>query len=224
MDESKSIEIPINQAKTPENIGPVDYWTRYVEKTIARYEKGETTKGQLVEELSGQIREQARKASIDGLTGFYNKYAFEVHYYELLDHSEETGEALSLVMMDLDGLKEINDKYGHDQGNMAILSVADAIDQYTDDQDVKCRWGGDEFVIIFPNCSLHEVEAIAANILSALHEKFVGAKYLTASMGVGQVSKIKAEGIEDMFKKIDIALYRAKEQGRNQIFSAEYNG
>ncbi len=163
------------------------------------------------------------EASIDKWTGAYNK----VYFIRALDFeaqkSKITGDDLSLMVMDIDFFKKINDKYGHDAGDFVLKELSNIIrNSGIRKTDVFARYGGEEFVILFPNANLETTLAIAERIrMHVENHKFLYHKEkipVTLSIGVCD-NKSGFEAPIDLFKKADEAVYMAKRTGRNRVCS-----
>jgi diguanylate cyclase (GGDEF)-like protein len=164
--------------------------------------------------LKDKNKEYEQKASTDSLTGLYNRYKFK----ELYEATIEDNKDVSLILIDIDFFKKVNDAFGHNIGDRVLVQVSHTLLRTLNAKDIICRWGGEEFVALLPNRSLSEAENVAQEIrknISELDIEFVG--NLTASFGV---SYIKAdESMEDAIDRADKALYLAKNSGRNCVKS-----
>ncbi|HEX5710070.1 MAG TPA: diguanylate cyclase [Sulfuricurvum sp.] len=155
-------------------------------------------------------------AITDRLTGLYNRLKLdEVLEYETIK-SKRYGTALSLIIIDIDHFKNVNDTYGHQVGDMVLKEVANTLLSCKRESDTIGRWGGEEFLIVLPNTNLAGAMITAEKIRTAIENhpfSVVGNK--TASFGV---SEFLVEENEDSFiERADQALYRAKSGGRNQV-------
>lgn len=155
-------------------------------------------------------------AITDRLTGLYNRLKLdEVLEYEI-SKSKRYGTALSLIIIDIDHFKNVNDTYGHQVGDMVLKEVANTLLTCKRESDTIGRWGGEEFLIVLPNTNLAGAMITADKIRTAIENysfSVVGNK--TASLGV---SEFLVEENEDSFiERADQALYRAKSGGRNQV-------
>ncbi len=178
--------------------------------------------GQLAGASIGNIKlfeRMQRQATTDGLTGFLNHRSF----YELLDQelwrSRRYGTTISLMMVDVDNLKGVNDTFGHRAGDKMIQEISSRIKQCTRQIDIAARCGGDEFAIILPNTTT--VEAVSAGqrmvqVVSNRPAIFQGHKIpLSVSIGVAQYDSNCNS--EEVANRADKALYRAKEAGKNTV-------
>ena len=155
-------------------------------------------------------------AITDRLTGLYNRLKLdEVLMYEIVK-TKRYHTALSLIIIDVDHFKSVNDTYGHQVGDTVLKEVANILRTVSRGSDVVGRWGGEEFLIILPNTNLAGALVAAEKIRTAIEEhSFSVAGKKTASLGV---SEFLVEETEDAFiERADQALYRAKTGGRNQV-------
>ena len=167
------------------------------------------------------LREKLRTQALrDPLTGLYNRRYMEdalERYANLTERNEST---LTVVMFDLDHFKRLNDEHGHALGDAVLAEVGASIVGAIRPCDVACRYGGEEFVVLFPDCSMMEGMA-KAEVLRGRIERLSenhGAK-ISASFGVATIPETSSKVI-DVLADADAALYRAKGEGRNRVMSA----
>jgi diguanylate cyclase (GGDEF)-like protein len=159
-------------------------------------------------------------AQVDHLTGLYNRRAFIVNASPLWDLGMREQKTFSMILLDIDWFKTINDDYGHAVGDATLKSIADTLKQHIRNSDVLARWGGEEFIIFLPNTD--KLAAIQlADFMRKKIEKMVvlhdGCSLsITASFGVAECNNQMTK-LEDLTKIADIALYRAKNSGRNIV-------
>ena len=162
------------------------------------------------------------QASIDPLTSIINRRKFnETLSYEL-KREERYSNGLSLIICDLDRFKNINDEFGHDGGDQALIAFTRLISNAIRKSDVFARWGGEEFVILLPGTELEEAMKIASKlrlITEASMIPHVGR--ITTSFGVSEFQPGDSE--ESLIKRADMALFKAKENGRNRVEVAYQN-
>ena len=167
-----------------------------------------------------------REASLDAMTGCYNRRAFERVGVQLFDEAYRTGGMLSLVMVDLDKFKGVNDTLGHAMGDQLIKVAARSILANLRRMDVACRYGGDEFILLLPQTSADQATAVAARIAEDYGTASMGLlptrERKTMSLGVAELqqSHPRATNVDALMEACDKALYRAKEAGRAQICAA----
>jgi diguanylate cyclase (GGDEF)-like protein len=178
--------------------------------------------GQLLGASIGNIKlfeKMQRQATTDGLTGLANHRTF----YEILDRelcrSRRYGGKIALIMVDVDNLKAINDKYGHGAGDRVIAEIGKRLQQCIRQMDTAARYGGDEFAVILPNTTLSEAIVVADRMVKAVSEVPVcwnsESIPLTVSVGVGQHDSVHTP--EDVTSRSDQALYMAKQSGKNTV-------
>ena len=164
-----------------------------------------------------------REISIrDPLTGLYNRRFMNESFDDLLSR---TTQSFSLLMVDIDHFKEINDTFGHTSGDEVIRKVADILVEATRKQDIVCRYGGDEFVVILVDCNLNDALVKAQQIKQQVESLVVDTTRensiaLTASIGVAHSSQSN-NSRDAILRAVDTALYTAKQNGRNQAVAAE---
>jgi len=162
------------------------------------------------------IAEIAELSMRDGLTGLFNHTSF----FELLDMElklyERYGTVASLIIMDIDDFKDINDFYGHQQGDRILKELAAIIKGHTRASDACCRYGGEEFAVILPFTNARVAGKIAEKLRIALMRNLPNGQHLTISMGVASCDENTASSCE-LMKRADDALYQAKKNGKNQV-------
>jgi len=176
---------------------------------------------QIIEDQIAQFNSYREYGSIDSLSGLHNRHWFDQMLGRLLHRCHLAGKPLSLVMIDMDNFKEINDSFGHLAGDRAIHGIAQAIVGNSRPGLLAARYGGDEFVIILPEIELSRATAIAdrlrqgvmnATILDHHDNALPG---LTLSVGVAEAPP--GTGRDQLLAAADAALFRAKNGGRNRV-------
>ena len=162
-------------------------------------------------------------AEHDALTGLYNERAFRDRYSRGIDRAMRTGQPLSLLLIDVDHLKRINDRHGHRTGNKALIHIAQALRDAKRATDSASRWGGDEFAILLEGADAAATRRVAEGVLSRVREKPVPFTrgQLLASVSIGAVCAKGEELRRDLFAIADAALYAAKRAGRNRLQFAD---
>jgi len=166
--------------------------------------------------LEEKTEQLEKLASIDPLTEIYNRRKFiEVCEIELSRFARHH-HAFSIFMLDIDNFKKINDTYGHDVGDIVIKKVADLIRNATRGSDYFGRWGGEEFIIMSPDSDPEGREILANKIVNIINQqKFDKIGTVTISVGVTTVVE-NDKDLDDIIKRADQGLYKAKEFGKNQ--------
>ncbi len=183
----------------------------------ARLLEEQKIKLEAIKSLEAQLREQAMR---DALTGLYNRRYLNDSLARELAHVQREGIPLSVIMLDIDHFKKINDTHGHKMGDIVLINLSDTIKRHVRGGDIPCRYGGEEFVIMLPGAST-EIAVRRAEAFRAMFEKQVitsGALTIQATISLG-VATFPAHGhtIEEVLNEADLALYAAKQAGRNQV-------
>ena len=172
--------------------------------------------------LGRQADRLAELSHTDALTGLSNARGLFDRLDAELARSVRYREPLALLLVDLDGLKGINDRYGHRAGDEAIRSLADVIRSQLRQSDIGARWGGDEFAVLAPNTSEAAALALAERIRASIPEQ--GARWtLSGSVGVATIDPKTDGKIVDsatLMRAADAAMYEAKRRGRNRVVVA----
>jgi len=154
-------------------------------------------------------------ARTDPLTGLLNRRAFLPWLQKAIEQVKGQGGPFSVVMLDLDHFKSINDGLGHLGGDRVLVAVADALRTQSRADDVLCRFGGEEFAVGLPGASVEEAMAYAARVATSLAAAgVVEGCSLTASAGIAVVGE--GTSVEDVLRSADDAMYAAKRAGRNR--------
>jgi diguanylate cyclase (GGDEF)-like protein len=178
------------------------------------------TIGKLLSELEEKNRELQELAYYDPLTGLPNRRFFFEHASLIFEEVKRYEKPLSLLVMDMDHFKKINDTYGHDVGDLVLKTFAGLLRGIVRHSDICARFGGEEFVVLLPNTDLEGAKVLAERIRATAAKNPVehGSIVIvfTVSIGVSQYRK-GMQSIDELIKEADIALYRAKEGGRNRV-------
>lgn len=164
-------------------------------------------------------------SEVDGLTGLYNHRVFHERLGHEVYRRERTGKPLSLIMLDIDHFKQINDTYGHQAGDAVLRELAEIIKGQSrcNSIDTCCRYGGEEFSIIMPELELHKAMKVAERLRKVVeaHQFLIGDGApdvkITISLGVAAISGDDDTCAEALVKKADEALYHSKRSGRNRV-------
>lgn len=155
----------------------------------------------------------------DPLTGTGNRIALDNALHRECQLAERYSQSVSILMLDIDHFKQINDQYGHTAGDEVLKQIADTVRNVTRATDMTFRYGGEEFVVVLSKTDIAGAEIIADRIRQHISAKpfetQAGAIPVTASIGASKLNK--SERIKDLFNRADQALYLAKNSGRNQV-------
>nr|WP_255593968.1 diguanylate cyclase [Acidovorax sp. sic0104] len=168
-------------------------------------------------ELEAANRALDLQARTDALTGLLNRRGFETQMAFAVALARRSGRPLSIITVDVDHFKRVNDTYGHEAGDEVLRRLARTLEVRLRTSDVVARLGGEEFVALLPDTDLAGAKAIAQTLVIAMdeqHDPVVG--HITVSAGVASMQGLHDEG-SDMLRRADAALYTAKGQGRNQV-------
>jgi len=162
------------------------------------------------------LQKVQQAASTDALTGIANRRSFEEALEREIARAARTGEQVSLVMVDLDHFKNLNDTYGHQLGDEVLREVAQALREHCRDMDIAARYGGEEFTVILPSCGVEEALASAMRLWRSVGERSLVPIPLTVSAGVATYPDHANNG-PDLIFAADQALYEAKANGRDRV-------
>jgi diguanylate cyclase (GGDEF)-like protein len=168
------------------------------------------------------VRNLRIEASTDPLTGLLNRRSFYEASQSTMENAVATGDTISLIMIDIDHYKNVNDAYGHQIGDLVLKDLSHIISNQTRGNDIVVRYGGEEFVILLPSTAHEAAITASKRICSAVRQHdFVADDsliHLTISIGVATVQKVASSGVIDhLIYLADSALYEAKRNGRDRI-------
>jgi len=192
-----------------------DYWVNA--KISPTYDEDGKINGfrSLREDIT--LQKKVEELSVtDTLTGLNNRLKLDDVLEQKIYDFERYGNAFSIILIDLDHFKEVNDNYGHDVGDYILKEISRILKDQLRKTDVLGRWGGEEFVIICSNTSLDGAVKMAEKLRKAV-EKFEFKKVGQKTISLGVVEFLKDETFKSVFKRVDELLYAAKQGGRNQV-------
>jgi len=177
-------------------------------------------KNRQLEELLDKVNYMA---ITDVLTGLYNRRRFHDVLSTEYERAKRYAVPFSLVMLDIDYFKKVNDTYGHSVGDVVLREVATILKNSIREIDTAARYGGEEFVVVLPNTEKENAQIFAERIRQAIERHaFSGVnKNITVSIGIGGMPDAKVEDEDKLIRCADFALYRAKQLGRNRTVTAE---
>jgi diguanylate cyclase (GGDEF)-like protein len=160
-------------------------------------------------------------AMVDGLTGLFVRRYFDARLDEEIERSKRFGTEFSVVMMDIDDFKQLNDTYGHTAGDRLLRGIAEAVRRQMRAVDTAARYGGEEFAMILPRTSMidayNQAERIRQSIADYRCTSDGSVLSVTSSFGIASYPESGAEGAEALIRLADRALYRAKRTGKNRV-------
>ena len=157
-------------------------------------------------------------ASIDGLTGIYNRNAFDIIMNQVIKGAQRKDPDLSIIFFDIDHFKKINDEFGHVAGDLVIKNIVTLTKDIIRESDTFCRWGGEEFLILLKDCSIDDAFLICEKIRKAVFNTpviYKGEKIFT-SVSLGVAHYRSDEDQISLLSRVDKLLYLAKQNGRNR--------
>ena len=177
--------------------------------------------------LAGQIYQSQEKkkvkylelASTDSLTKVANRLHFDLVADQVIRETKRRKGVFSLVMLDIDDFKKVNDTYGHEAGDQVLISTASTIQRSLREQDFFARWGGEEFVILLPGTSAEQacIAVEKARIAVEKSQIMAAGKKISVTCSFGVTEFVNGTSKEHLFQKADMALYQAKASGKNCI-------
>lgn len=169
----------------------------------------------------GQMHKFERHATTDALTTLNNRHWMEDMFPREMERCASNRETLSLIMIDVDGFKLFNDRFGHIAGDRVLTLVADALKRHFRPRDFLARFGGDEFTVLLPGVDQHEALQIAERVRLALTGRASGDEdslvRAPVTISIGVAERVGSEALEALLRKADAALYRAKHAGKNRV-------
>jgi len=203
--------------------GGIDYVTKpFRPRELLARIKRELTLQQLIKDLEASKEELRILATTDPMTKLYNRRSFANISSNLLGQSKRESQDMSVLMIDIDKFKDINDVYGHDVGDTVIITLAENLRNMSRKGDIVCRYGGEEFVLLLPNTRVGGACTLGEKIRQQIEEFIVkiesgGQLQFTVSIGATEVDVQAEKNLEPALKRADVALYQAKKGGRNQL-------
>ena len=202
-----------------------------IQATVGKKEERDKQQmGALAKQISSlniELKKVKTKAMTDGLTKAYNREAFDSYIRKLVDRNTIKRSPFSLLMLDIDDFKNINDAYGHQIGDRVLVALVKKCTELIRDEDFLARYGGEEFVIVLPGASLRNAlkkaqrlrKAIAGTRYTTGKER--GGEGLSITVSIGASSFRKNDSVSTVIDRSDQALYQAKRTGKNRVVSEE---
>ena len=192
------------------NLGAVDYITKPISPAIV------LARVKTHIELKQQRDAFEVMAMHDQLTGIYNRhYLIEAAQHKIARATRHK-QPLSLLMLDIDHFKAVNDTYGHSKGDEVLQEVSQALKTQNRTEDVVARFGGEEFIILLDQCDSDSAEQKSQYLRKTIEELNPSGIKITISIGIAQLNPI-GDSFDDLLKRADLAVYQAKDQGRNCV-------
>lgn len=208
------------------DLGVNDYIMRPIDRNelVARV-RTQLRRKRYTDSLHENVQAAIELAVVDALTGLNNRRFLETHLATALDQTAHKGRPLSLMILDIDHFKSVNDTYGHDAGDEVLKAFAQRIKRVLRSADLVCRLGGEEFVVVMPDTPLAVAERIAERVRAAVE----GARFpvdpnatrtIPVTTSIGLAERGADANAEALMRRADKALYASKTSGRNRVTAA----
>ena len=204
------------------DLGVNDYLLRPVDRDelMARV-RSQLRRKRYADRLRDIMQASLQMAVTDPLTGLHNRRYLESHLGGLVDAAADGDKPLSLMILDIDHFKAVNDTYGHDAGDEVLKAFADRVKTVIRGVDVLCRLGGEEFIIVMPDTSLdvagRVAERVRQTVGGAMFAIDKGERQIPVTVSIGLAERRNGREADSMMKRADRALYRSKALGRNRV-------
>jgi len=188
----------------------------FIQAELAARIKNMLLTQRLYQQVDMQKKALEQMAMTDQLTGLYNRHFLVPYIKKALSSAQRYNYPLSLVMIDLDKFKNINDDLGHGAGDQLLCGIADLLKTNCRNEDAAIRLGGDEFLVVLPHCSLKQAQYKTETLRQAITELQPSSHQTSASFGLSS-TETNCFDFEELFSKADTAAYQAKTNGGNTI-------
>jgi two-component system cell cycle response regulator len=206
-------------------IGVNDYLARPIDRNeLAARVRTQIRKKRYAERLRDNVHLSIEMAITDALTGLHNRRYMETHLATQVEQAAARGKPLTVLVLDIDFFKSVNDNYGHDAGDDVLREFALRMRKSIRGIDLACRYGGEEFVVAMPETDL----AVATMVAERLRRRVAsepfpiqqGARSIEVTISIGIAALAAGDSAASLLKRADEALYRAKRDGRNRVVPA----
>jgi diguanylate cyclase (GGDEF)-like protein len=220
------LQTQLQASRFVQALDTAEHLTNNLQREVDRKTQQLSLRNAELEEKAIHLEEKHQEVKLlsetDHLTGLYNRQTLESHSKLLFEIASAYEQPLSVVMIDLDHFKDINDQYGHLVGDECLVFVASYLRGFSlRKRDIIARYGGEEITIILTDTPLASAQRIVQGICDGLSELPIQGDhpdiYLTASFGIADIDTTGAKDIQSLIQFADEALYRAKENGRNRV-------
>ncbi len=203
------------------DLGAVDYITKPFNLTELRVRVRSALR------MHHLVQMLAQRARIDGLTGLWNRAYFDKRWGDEVASSIRHQRPLTLAMIDVDHFKRVNDQYGHPTGDVVLQGLARIMLRESRQEDIACRYGGEEFALIMAETGPKAAHAVCERIAATVRESRwpgLGVNRVTVSIGIVGTDRAAGAGAAEWLQVADQLLYKAKSEGRDRILSGDLPG
>ena len=206
-------------------LGANDYLTRPIEgnELVARV-RTQIRRHRYAERLRQTMQNAIELAGVDALTGLHNRRYFETQFAALMDRASDKGRSLSLLILDIDHFKAVNDTFGHDAGDAVLRGFAARVKRVVRTVDLVCRLGGEEFVVVMPDTPADiatlVAERLRASIAASPFALEQGTRAIPVTTSIGLAERGQEKSPDALVRAADRALYDSKRAGRNRVTAA----
>ncbi len=204
------------------DMGVNDYIVRPIDRNeLLPRARAQIRRKRYSDELRNVLQASIEMAVVDPLTGLNNRRYLESHLKSLISNAASRAKPLSLMILDIDHFKQVNDTYGHDVGDEILQAFASRVKKTIRNGDLLCRLGGEEFIVVLPETNIEIAELVAERVRDAVgHVTFAierGARNIAVTVSIGIADRGRDTDASSLFKRADLALYRSKHCGRNRV-------
>ncbi len=204
------------------DLGVNDYISRPIDRNelVARA-RTQLRRKRYADALRESMQVSIEMALVDALTGLNNRRYLETHLASLLQTVTGRGGSLSLMVLDIDHFKSVNDTYGHNAGDEVLRNFAGRVKRMVRQTDLACRFGGEEFVVMMPDTTMAVAAQIAERVRAAVQGELFpidgGGRAIPVTVSIGIAESMGVGDPDMLFRRADKALYRSKNSGRNRV-------
>jgi len=204
------------------DLGVNDFISRPVERNeLSARVKTQIRRQRYAMELRQSVTNTMALAVTDDMTGLYNRRYFDRHLGVMLGKAQSQDRDMALMILDIDHFKSVNDTYGHDIGDVVLKEFAARLKRNIRGVDLACRFGGEEFVVLMPDTDYLQAELVAERVRQSIAERafeVTAGRSLAVTVSAGvTLNENVSDTPESLIKRADVALYRAKREGRNRV-------
>ena len=202
-----------------------------IQQTVRDKQNRDSKKLKILSKKVSTLNHELKRAKVDsvtdGLTGIYNRKAFDRHIQKLISKNASAHTAFAILMVDIDNFKDVNDSYGHQTGDRVLLALADKCSRNIRNEDFIARFGGDEFIVVLANASLRDASQKAKKLRKAISgtryslEDIKAGHTLSITVSIGVSIYRKGDSLKTITDRADQALYVAKRVGKNRVASED---